>query len=578
MDRRWFVARCAAAGASLGLADALWGELMAAAPLPAAFGPPGVRVAPPRPVAAGITREMIKAAEALVGVANTDEQRELMLDRLEADLAAYRNLREVSLPNEVAPALRFEPLPIGRTASPTRRKPGGRTHNRRVVRRPAAARETAFLSVMELAALIRTRQITSTELTAIYLERLRRHNPALRCVVNLTEELALRQAAQADNEIAAGRYRGPLHGIPYGVKDILAVPGYPTTWGARIYSDRIIDSTATVVERLRKAGAVLVAKLSMGELGLSDRWYGGQTMNPWNPTLGAYGSSAGSSVAVSAGLVAFAIGAETVGSIVAPATRSGVTGLRPTFGRVSRHGAMTLCWSLDKLGPIAREVEDCAVVLEAIHGPDGKDSSVAAVPFEWDPDRRLASLRVGYFEWAFEADHETKSADDAALDSLRALGVKLIPIEMPTGLPVNSALLVRVEAAAALEEVEREHGLDSLAVQDATGWPNFVRANQFIPAVEYIKANRIRSILSLRMAEIFDTVDVFMAPTFGVMPITNLTGHPCLVLPNGLTSDGLPTSISFIGRLYGESSLCTVGRAWQDATGFHRRHPAAFTN
>lgn len=578
MDRRWFIARCAAAGASFGVADALWSELHASEVPAPALTLNTAAVDAPAPAAATITREMIKAAEAVVGVEYTDEQRDLMIERLDADLSAYRNLREISLPNDVAPALRFNPLPIGRTASPMRRKPGGPTYHRRTLRRPPAARDIAFLSVLDLAALIRTRQISSTELTSIYIERLVRHNPALRCVVNMTAELAMREAAQADKEIAAGHYRGPLHGIPYGVKDILAVPGYPTTWGAKVYADRIIDTTATVVERLRKAGAVLVAKLSMGELGLSDTWYGGQTMNPWNPAIGAYGSSAGSSVAVSAGLVAFAIGAETMGSIVTPATRTGVTGLRPTFGRVSRHGAMTICWSLDKLGPIAREVEDCAVILEVIHGPDGKDSSVAAVPFEWDPDRPLSSIRVGYFKWAFDADHPSKDADDAALDSLRALGVKPIPIEMPSGLPVNSVLLVRVEAAAALEEVARDHGLDSLSVQDATGWPNFVRASQFIPAVEYIKANRIRSLLSLRMAEIFDSVDVFVAPTFGVMPITNLTGHPCVVLPNGLTSEGLPTSISFIGRLYGESSLCTVARAWQDATGFHRRHPAAFTD
>lgn len=525
-----------------------------------------------------VTREMLKAAEGVIGVSHTDEQRDMMITRIEADLAAYANVRQVRLPNEVPPILRFNPLPLGRTASPTRRRPGGRSSSRRVVKRPNSANDVAFLSVLDLAALIRTRQITSTELTRIYLDRLQRHNQSLRCVVNLTPELAMAEAAEADREIAAGKYRGPLHGIPYGVKDILAVPGYPTTWGAAVYSDRIIDSTATVVAKLKKAGAVLVAKLALGELGLSDIWYGGQTMNPWKPSVGAYGSSAGSAVSVSAGLVAFAIGAETMGSIVTPATRTGVTGLRPTFGRVSRHGAMTLCWSLDKLGPLAREVEDCAVILEAIHGPDGKDNSVPAIPFEWDPDRPVSAIRVGYFKWAFDAEHSGKVADDAALASLRRLGIQPIPIEMPSDLPINSALIVRVEAAAALDELEGVHGLDILSVQDASGWPNFVRASRFVPAIEYIQANRIRSLLALRMAEIFDTVDVFIAPTFGVMPVTNLTGHPCVVLPNGLTSEGLPTSISFIGRLYGESSLCTVARAWQEATGFHRLRPAAYAD
>lgn len=572
MHRRSFFLSCAAAGVTTSLTEALWTEAQAATP---PLAPMALADASPR---GAITVEMLKAAEALVGVEYTDEQRMLMLERIESNLHSYDAIRMVDIPNDVAPPFQFNPVLAGRTASARTRPAGAPTHTRPVVRRPATNAELAYLTVLELAELIRTRRLGCTELTELYLRRLKRYDPELRCVVNLTEERALTQAAAADRELAAGKYRGPLHGIPYGVKDVLAVPGYPTTWGAKVYADRVIDTTATVVKRLDAAGAILVAKLSMGELGLNDTWYGGQTMNPWSPTEGSTGSSAGSAVAVSAGLVAFAIAEETMGSIVTPAARTGVTGLRPTFGRVSRHGAMTLSWSLDKLGPMARQVEDCAVVLEAIAGPDGKDPSVTNVPFNWDPSRSLSGIRVGYFKWAFENPHDTQARDFAALDALRKLGVKPVPVELPTDLPVNAALIVRVEAAAALDEVARAQGLESLAVQDGNGWPTIIRSDQFVPAVQYVQANRIRTLLMRHMEQVFSSVDVFITPTFGVLPITDLTGYPCVVAPNGLTRDGLPESISFIGRLYGESSLCCVARAWQDMTRFHRLKPAAFAN
>ncbi|HVZ47948.1 MAG TPA: amidase, partial [Gemmatimonadaceae bacterium] len=519
-----------------------------------------------------------KAAEAVVGVEYTDEQRELMLERIESNLDSYDAIHNVDIPNEVAPPYQFNPVLAGRTVTVHQRPAGAPTHTRPVVHRPDNDADLAFLTVLELAELVRTRRVTSAELTELCLRRLERHDPELRCVVNLTPERARRHAAAADREIAAGKYRGPLHGIPYGVKDMLAVPGYPTTWGAAVYADRVLDQTATVIERLDAAGAVLVAKLSMGELGLNDTWYRGQTMNPWKPDQGASGSSSGSAAAVSAGLVPFAIAEETMGSIIGPATRTGVTGLRPSFGRVSRYGAMTMCWSLDKLGPMARDVEDCAVVLEAIAGPDGKDASVTHIPYTWDPARPLSAIRVGYFSWAFDAPHETQARDQAALHALQSLGVTPVPVELPTDLPVNAALIVRVEAAASLDEVARVHGLDSLAVQDGNGWPTIMRSDQFVPAVEYLQAMRIRTLLMQRMEEVFQHVDVFMTPTFGVLPITDLTGYPCVVVPNGLTADGLPESISFIGRLYGESAMCTVARAWQEATGFHRLRPTAFAN
>jgi Asp-tRNA(Asn)/Glu-tRNA(Gln) amidotransferase A subunit family amidase len=558
---------CASSGITATFGEALWKQVEASAP---AFTD-----LPAEQEKLRITRAMVRAAEGVVGVTYTEAQRELMLAALDINLSAYEAIGLISVPNHVQPAIHFSPVPPGRTIPGSVRS--GATRPRPAVRRPASNVDLAFLPVTELGELIRTRQVTSTELTRLYLDRLRRHDEVLHCVVTLTEGRALQQAAAADRQIAAGRYLGPLHGIPYGVKDLLAVPGYPTTWGASIYKDRVLDTTATVVERLDAAGAVLVAKLAMGELGLSDAWFGGQTRNPWRPSSGSGGSSSGSAVATSAGLVGFAIGHETMGSIVTPASRNGITGLRPTFGRVSRHGAMTLCWSLDKIGPMARSVEDCAVILEAIAGPDGKDPTVSAVPYFWNPNRPLSEVRVGYFREAFERPRSGKVRDDAALERLRRLGLKLIEVELPTDLPIASLLIVRVEAAAALETIARDGGMEKLVEQGATGWPNFLRYARLIPAYHYVQANRIRTMLMERLDEVFQRVDVFVAPTFGVMPLTNLTGHPCVVVPNGMGDDGLPASISFIGRLFGESRLCTIARAFQQASGSPIRHPAGFS-
>lgn len=581
MDRRAFVLACTAAGATAALADALWATTVNAA-VPVTATATGIEAALPTTLPTTpmprVTVDDIRAAESLIGLEFTDAQREMMVERIESNLAAYEAMRLVDIPNDVPPPFQFNPLLTGRAPAPRPRAPGALKASRPDVTRPATDGELAFMSVPELAELVRTRRVTATELTDLYLRRLKKYDPELRCVVNLTEDRARRQAAAADREIAAGKYRGPLHGIPYGVKDMIAVAGYPTTWGAAVYKDRVINTTATVVERLDAAGAILVAKLAMGELGLNDTWYRGQTMNPWSPTRGASGSSAGSGAAVSAGLVAFSLAEETMGSIVIPATRTGVTGLRPTFGRVSRHGTMTLCWSLDKIGPMARTVEGCAIVLEAIAGPDHKDLTVADVPMVWDPERPLEGIRVGFFEWGFEQPHANKVHDDATLDALRKLGVDLTPIELPSDLPVNAALIVRVEGASSLHDVARDNGLDSLAMQKSDGWPTIFRSDHFVPAVEYLQANRIRTLLMRHMEQIFAKVDVFVAPTFGVMPLTDLTGYPCLVAPNGFNEDDEPESISFIGRLHGEAALCTVARAWQDATGFQNMKPQAFLN
>jgi Asp-tRNA(Asn)/Glu-tRNA(Gln) amidotransferase A subunit family amidase len=522
---------------------------------------------------------MVRSAEALVGLHFTDAELDMMLAALQAQLADYGMLRQVTIPHQVPPALRFSPLLPGRTVSPPRPVSGTALRTSQPVRRPTARADLAFMTVAELAELLRTRQVTSVELTRLYLERLDRYDPVLHCVVTLTKERALRQAAEADRAIAAGNWRGPLHGIPYGVKDTLAVDGYPTTWGVALYRDRILHDTATVVRRLDAAGAVLVAKLAMGELGLNDIWFAGQVKNPWDPTEGAGGSSGGSAAAVAAGLVGFALGTETVGSIITPSSRNGATGLRPTFGRVSRHGCMPLCWSLDKIGPIARSAEDCALVLEAIAGPDSKDPTVVAgvPPFDWTPGRPLSSVRVGYFKAAFDAPRPGKARDDAALQALRRLGVAPQPVDLPTDLPVNSLAIIMAEAAAAFDELTRSDRDAVLREQHPNGWPNLFRAARFIPAVEYLQAQRVRTMLMERLDAVFQNVDVFMAPTFGVIRVTNLTGHPAIVVPNGFESDGTPASISFVGKLFGEAELCTVASAWQQATHWQQRHPRGFT-
>jgi Asp-tRNA(Asn)/Glu-tRNA(Gln) amidotransferase A subunit family amidase len=445
--------------------------------------------------------------------------------------------------------------------------------------------------VTELAALVRTRRVGAVELTRLYLERLRRHDPRLACVVSYTEERALAQAERADREIAAGGYRGPLHGIPWGAKDLLAVPGHPTTWGARPYRDQTRPELATSVSRLDEAGAVLVAKLSLGALAWGDVWFGGTTKNPWNLEQGSSGSSAGSASATAAGLVGFALGSETWGSIVSPCTRCGATGLRPTFGRISRHGAMALAWSMDKLGPIARSAEDCALVFAAVQGPDGLDPTVVERGFAWPPGREPRTLRVGYLAAAFEEDRGGQAEDEAerrairegqehdrgTLAALGSLGFSLRPLALPGSLPISAlSFILTAEAAAAFDDLTRSGRDDELERQVEQAWPNVFRQGQLIPAVEYIRANRIRSLAMQELERAMESVDLFVAPSFGgdTLLLTNLTGHPAVVLPNGFrASDGTPTSITLIGRLHGETEILAVARAYQQATDFHRRRP-----
>ena len=519
-----------------------------------------------------ITAAMIADAEAVAGIELEPEWRERIADGLNDYAEGYAELREVEITNAVPPALQFDP--VWRWGAPSAEQRAVR-FSELPARRPADVEALAFASVLELATLLRTRQVSSLELTRMYLDRLQRHGPRLQAVITLTEERALAQARRADEEIAAGRYRGPLHGIPWGAKDLLAVRGYPTTWGAEPYRTQVIDDDATVVRRLDEAGAVLVAKLTLGALAQGDDWFGGETRNPWNLEEGSRGSSAGSAACTAAGLVAFAIGSETQGSIVSPATRCGVTGLRPTFGRVSRAGAMALSWSMDKLGPICRTVEDCAVVLDAIRGPDGRDPTVRDVAFNWSPELDVRSLRVGYLRSAFARDHDTKPTDDAALAAVRALGVDPVPVELPDYPTTPLRPIIRAESAAAFDELVRTGRVDLI---ERSARPRALRAARFIPAVEYIQANRVRARVMERLWAAMRDIDVFVTPSYAgsVLLTTNLTGHPTVVLPNGFTEEGTPVSISFVGQLWNDAAALAAARAYQNATDWHTRQPPEF--
>jgi Asp-tRNA(Asn)/Glu-tRNA(Gln) amidotransferase A subunit family amidase len=525
------------------------------------------------------TRADIASAEKLIGIDFTETE----IDSMQGDLADYRKgyeaLRAVNIPNDVPPALVFNPLPGQYLhASDDKRARAIQWSRAHSLKRPANLEDCAFWSVRDLAELIRTKQVTSTELTQMYIARLKRYAPKLECVVTFTEDRALASAKKADEEIAKGHYRGILHGIPYGAKDLLAVQGYKTTWGSAPYQDQTIDNTATVVKRLDDAGAVLIAKLTLGELAWGDVWFGGMTRNPWNLEEGSSGSSAGSASATSAGCVGFAIGTETWGSIVSPSTRCGVTGLRPTFGRVSRAGAMALSWSMDKIGPICRTVEDCGIVLDVIKGPDGIDPAVVDAPFTYSTKTKLSDLKIGYVKALFDEDYPNKANDAATLEKLRSLGATLIPIELPKIPSAPLAAILTAESAAAFDDLTRSNHDDEMKRQVRNAWPNTFRAARFIPAVEYIQANRARTLLMREMAKL--PVDVYLTPAFGGdnLLYTNLTGNPCVVLPNGFNDKGSPTSITFMGKLFEEGKVMTVAKAYQDATDFHLKHPPMFAS
>ncbi len=522
---------------------------------------------------AQVTDAQIESAARLQGLELSEPERTQVRVSLEERLKTLGKLHQISFPNSLDSALVFDPRPPGFTMPPVTRRQLWSPP--RSVRRPRDAADLAWMPVSELAALIRSRQVTSEELTRLSLDRLKQYGPSLHCVIALTGERALVSARKADAEIRSGHWRGPLHGIPYGAKDLLDTRGIATTWGISLNTNRIPEVDATVIRKLDEAGAVLVAKLSLGELAMGDVWFGGTTRNPWKPEQGSSGSSAGSASAVAAGLVPFAIGSETLGSIVSPSTRCAVTGLRPSFGRVSRTGAMTLCASMDKLGPIARTVEDCALVFDAIRGPGGTDRTVVNAGFAYPSKRPLKSLRVGYVTNHFEKAGAESAGRRAALESLRSLGVRLTPVTLPKYPTDTLFLILNAEAAASFDELTRSHQ-DRLLVQQGDGaWPNDFRSARFISAVDYLQANRLRTRLIEDMTRLFREIDVLVAPPFEgpLLVFSNFSGHPTVVLPSGDPSRESDVSLSFTGALYGESEILALAQAYQTATPWSRLRP-----
>jgi Asp-tRNA(Asn)/Glu-tRNA(Gln) amidotransferase A subunit family amidase len=540
----------------------------------------GARPVPTQTAEGRVTDGMLQQAKGMLGLEWTPEQDAQVLPGLNRNLTSYEALRAIPIPLDTEPAIAFHPGPPSLPAGGPARRVTRRKASRRTASLPPfrSVEELAFSSVGELGELLRQRKVTSVQLTQMYLDRLKRYGEKLLCMVTLTEELALQQAAAADRELQAGRSRGPLHGIPYGVKDLFATRGYPTTWGAEPFQTQQIDQDATVVERLHEAGAVLVAKLSMGALAQGGRWFRGMTRNPWQPEetrIGSSGSSAGSASATSAGLVGFAIGTETLGSIISPSARCGVVGLRPTYGRISRHGAMGLSWTMDKIGPICRRVEDCALVLETLIGPDGRDRTVTDAPFSWNPARSLQNLRVGFVAGEFEQGEEARQAlYREALDALRGAGVTLHPVKLPTYDAQALRIILSAEAAAAFDDITRDGRVNQLSGQGPGDWPTSFRTARFIPAVEYLRAQRGRTLLMQEMERWMAPWDVFVTPAPGSrsLTITNLTGHPAVGVPCGFLQ-GLPQSIMFTGRLYDEATPLRVALAFEEATRWHHLHP-----
>lgn len=521
-----------------------------------------------------ITVSMVQQAQSIINMGFTPAQADSMLNNLDNHAKAYQELRDLKMPNSVVPSLNFNPIPQGFV--PQDKTNGFVLAKVTKVQLPADRNDLAFYTVRQLAELIRTKQITSVELTKFFIERLKKYNSKLLFIVTLTEEYALKQAAKADAEIKAGHYKGVLHGIPYGVKDLLAQKDYKTTFGAVPYKDQKLDVDATVVTKLDEAGAILCAKLTLGELAQGDVWFGGKTKNPWDITRGSSGSSAGPASAVSAGCLPFAIGSETLGSIVSPSTECGDTGLRPSFGRVSKYGAMALSWSMDKLGPITRSVEDAAIVFNAIQGTDPKDLSTIAAAFNYNGNgNSLKGWKIGYLKASFANRSLNYVNDSLTLNKLKELGAELIPIEMPKVPATAVALMLDAEAGAAFQELLLNHREDGMVLQSKNSWPNTFRSAQFIPATEYINASRARTLLIQEWYEKLKGLDIYVAPSFSSnLRLTNLTGNPCVVVPNGFNQRGRPTSITFMGQLFGEGKLLQAAGIYQNATDFHTKHPS----
>ena len=521
--------------------------------------------------------QLIRNAVKLYDLDFTEAEGDSMLDNTIEYHDLYRGMHKTLPTNDIPYPFAFNPLPYGETVPTKQQKivwdiPG--------IQMPANKNELAFYSILQLASLVKNKKITSVELTKFFIARLKKWGDTLESVITLTEDLALQQAMQADDEIKKGMYRGPLHGIPYGLKDLFAVKGYKTTWGTTPYKDQVINEDSYVYTQLKKAGAVLCAKLSLGALAYNNKWFGGETKNPWNLKQGSSGSSAGSAASVVAGLLPFTIGTETLGSIVSPSTRCGATGLRPTFGSVSRSGAMVLCWSLDKVGPICRSAEDDAIVFYYIKGTDGKDAGAVDHAFNYIPKVDLSKLKIAYAENYFKKLSKD-ALDWKVLDAYRSLGANIQPVVFPDSVfyPNNLiSIILNAESAAAFDELTRTNRDDLIERQDKDFWPNSFRSARMIPAVEYINANRYRYDLCKAVYDFMKNYDVLIVPTFfgSQLAITNLTGNPVVCMPTGFNKNGSPVSITLIGKLYDEATILAAAKAYQDKTDFNKQHPAKF--
>jgi Asp-tRNA(Asn)/Glu-tRNA(Gln) amidotransferase A subunit family amidase len=574
LNRRSFVKLVPALGvAAIATSDLNIASALAQGPSPT---PTPLPSPSPSPTPLRVTKDMLRQAEKLIGIELTDAQEAMALSNANTNLERFETLRKIEISLDTEPATLFHPALPGKNYNIKKAK---FKLSKTEVPQFGSLEDLAFATVPQLAELIRIRKVSPIELTKMYVARLKKYGPKLNCVVTLTDDLALKQAAEAEHEIKAGKYRGALHGIPWGAKDLFATKGIRTTWGAEPYRDQMIDYDATVIERLREAGAVLVAKLSMGALAQGGRWFAGMTRNPWQveeDKVGSSGSSAGPASATAAGLVGFSIGTETLGSIVSPSSRCGVVGLRPTYGRVSRYGAMGLSWTMDKIGPICRGVEDCAAALNAIYGPDGRDLTVGEVPFNWEAGKPLSSMKIGYLKTEFDQqqDVERKAIYRQALDDLKSAGANLQPTELPKFSVAALRIILVAEAATAFDDLTRNGGINQLSGQEPNDWPNTFRSSRFIPAVEYIRAQRARRLLMQEMEDLMSKWDVFVSPAPGSLSllITNLTGHPAVCVPCGFPK-GLPQSIMFTGGLYDEGAPLSVALAYERASKWHTMHP-----
>lgn len=524
------------------------------------------------------TVKLLQQTASLYDLNFTDAEADSMMGNIASWKRIYVRMHQQLPKNDLPYPFAFNPAPIGYKIPKNQQKinwviPGN-------VSLPTNKNDLAFYSIMQLASLIKNKKISSVDLTKFFIGRLKQWGDTLESVITLTEDLAMEQAKQADDEIKKGKYRGPLHGIPYGLKDLFAVKGYKTTWGSTPYKDQMVDENAFVYTQLKNAGAVLCAKLSLGALAYNNKWFGGETKNPWNLQQGSSGSSAGSASSVVAGLVPFTIGTETLGSIVSPSTRCGATGLRPTFGTISRSGAMVLCWSLDKAGPICRSAEDDAIVYYYLKGTDGKDAGSVDHAFNYDQKKDVKKLRFAYAENYFKRLPKD-ALEWKVLDAYKTMGVDVRPVDFPdsTVYPANFiSIILNAESAAAFDELTRTNRDDLIERQDKDFWPNSFRSARLIPAVEYINANRYRSTLCQKVQEFMKNYDVVIVPTFAgnQLGITNLTGNPVVCIPMGFNQRGLPVSITLVGNLYDEASILEAAKAFQDKTDYNKKHPEKF--